>query len=170
MKRSRWSWCRGPDPSLWRGRTARCRAALEDLDDDHAAAATGAGRAMVCRSAGGLIGAVVLGRRIWRQRHGDQLPGARDVGLATGAGEQPVVWDAVEPLGQDVEQKAPDELVRRKRHRAIACRPVAAVILAAEGDAARVESKQAAVCDGDAVGVAGEIGEYRLGPGEGRLA
>src|SRR3954447_21180667 len=46
MKRSRWSWCRGPDPSLWRGRTARCRAALEDLDDDHAAAATGAGRAL----------------------------------------------------------------------------------------------------------------------------
>src|SRR4051812_43449740 len=109
MKRSRSSWCRGPDPGLWRGRTARCRGALEDLDDDHAAAATRAGRAMVCRGAGGLIGVVVLGvvvlgRRIWRQRHGNQLPGARDVGLAAGAGEQPVVSDAVKPLGQDVEQ------------------------------------------------------------------
>src|ERR1044071_619974 len=77
--------------------------------------------------------------------------------------------DAVKPLGQDVEQETPDELVRCKRHRAIPCLPVTAVILAAEGDAARVESDEATVRDGDAVGVAGEIGEYRLGPGEGRL-
>src|SRR3954452_16147930 len=137
MKRSRSSWCRGPDPGLWRGRSARWRGALADLDDDHAPAATRAGRAMVCRGAGGLIGVVVLGRRIWRQRHGNQLPGARDVGLAAGAGEQPVVSDAVKPLGQDVEQEAPDELVRRKRHRAIPCLPVSAVSLAGEGDAAQ---------------------------------
>src|SRR3954462_15121017 len=106
MKRSRWSWCRGSDPGLWRRRAARCRAALEELDDDHAAAATRAWRAMVCRGAGGLIGVFVLGRWIWRQRPGDQLPGSCDIGLATGAGEQPVVADAVEALGQDVEQEA----------------------------------------------------------------
>ena len=46
---------------------------------------------------------------------------------------------------------------------------VAAVVLVAEGHAALVEAEQAAVRDGDAVGVAGEIGEHRLGPGEGRL-
>src|SRR5712691_795677 len=44
-----------------------------------------------------------------------------------------------------------------------------AVVLVAKGDAALVEAEQAAVRDGDAVGVAGEIGEHRLGPGEGRL-
>src|SRR3954454_7193845 len=75
----------------------------------------------------------------------NQLPGSYDVGLTGGAGEQPVVADAVEPLGQDVEQEAPDELVRRKCHRAIPRLPVAAVILVAKGDAARVEGKQAAV-------------------------
>jgi hypothetical protein len=43
-----------------------------------------------------------------RHRSGDQLP---DVGLAAGAGQQPVVTYAMKPVGQNVEQKAPDELV-----------------------------------------------------------
>ena len=46
----------------------------------------------------------------------------------------------MEPLGQDVEQEAPDELVGRERHRAIPRPPVAAVILEAEGHAALVET------------------------------
>ena len=58
------------------------------------------------------IGGVVRCRRLCRQRRGgDQLPGSRDVGFAAGAGEQPVVADAVKSFGQDVEQEAPDELV-----------------------------------------------------------
>jgi hypothetical protein len=57
---------------------------------------------------GGRVRVVVLYRRIGHRRgHGDQFSGARDIGLAGGAGEQPVVSDAVEPLGQDVEQEAP---------------------------------------------------------------
>ncbi len=44
-----------------------------------------------------------------------------------------------------------------------------AVVLVAEAHAALVEADQAAVRDGDAVGVAGEIGEHRFGPGEGWL-
>src|SRR5205085_2594531 len=47
--------------------------------------------------------------------------------------------------------------------------PVAAVILVTEPHALLVESDQPAVRDGDTVGVAGEIGEHRLGAGEGRL-
>ena len=80
--------------------------------------------------------------------------------------------DAVKSLRQDVEQEAPDELVSGERHRAIACLPVAAVILVAEGDTALVEGKQATVRDGDAVGVAGEIGEASTasGPVKGGLA
>jgi hypothetical protein len=58
---------------------------------------------------------------------------------------------------------------RRERHRAVSRLPVAAVVLVAEGHTARAEVEQAAVRDGDAVGVAGEIGELRLRPGEGRL-
>src|SRR6516162_854338 len=75
----------------------------------------------------------------------------------------------MEPLGQDVEQKAPDEFAGRQRHRAVPRRSVAAVVLEAEGDATVIEANQSAVRDGDAVCVAGEIGEHSLGSGEGRL-
>jgi hypothetical protein len=44
---------RGPDRGFGRWRAARCAAAPEALDDDHAAAATRARRAMVCCGAGG---------------------------------------------------------------------------------------------------------------------
>ena len=46
---------------------------------------------------------------------------------------------------------------------------VAAVVLVAEGDAGLVERDQPPVRDGDAVGVAREIGEHGLGAGERRL-
>jgi hypothetical protein len=44
---------------------------------------------------------------------------ARDVGLAAGAGQQPVVADAMKPLRQNVGQEAPDELVGAERHCAV---------------------------------------------------
>ena len=76
--------------------------------------------------------------------------------------------DAMEPLGQGVEQEAPNKLVGHQRHRAISGLPVMAVVLVMKGDAALVETDEAVVRDGDAVGVTGEIGEHRLGPGERR--
>src|SRR5215467_11984940 len=76
----------------------------------------------------------------------------------------------MKPLWQNVEQKAPDELVGSEHHCAVPRLPAAAIILVAEGHAARIESKEATVRDGDAMGVAGEIGQHRLRPGEGRLA
>jgi len=66
------------------GRAARCGAAGKDLDNDHAAPAARARRAMIGR--GVRIGGVVHCRRIdlchWSSH---QLPGAGDVGLAVGA-------------------------------------------------------------------------------------
>jgi len=110
--------------------------------------------------------------RCWRidLRHwgGHQVLGARDIGFAAGAGQQSVVADAMKPLRQNVEQEAPDELVGAERHRAVPCLAVAAVIFVAEGHAALVESNETTVRDGDAMGVAGEIGEHCFRPGEGR--
>src|SRR6516225_10339084 len=74
----------------------------------------------------------------------------------------------MKPLWQNVEQEAPDELVGAERHCRVP-RPPAAVILVTEGHAALVESNEATVRDGDAMSVAGEIGEHCLWPGEGRL-
>src|SRR6516164_6145661 len=74
-----------PDPGAG-GRAARLAAARKDLDNDHAAAAARAWRAMISRDV--RIGCVARRRRIGgRQRGGDQLPGTRDIGLAAGAGE-----------------------------------------------------------------------------------
>ena len=79
------------------GRAARCAAACKDLDNDHAAAAARAWRAMIGR--GVRIGGVVYCQRLdlhhWSSH---QRPSARDVGLAAGAGQQPVVADAMKPF------------------------------------------------------------------------
>ena len=70
------------------------------------------------------------------------------------------------PLGQDVHQEAPDELVGRQRHRLVAARPFDPVILPLEGDAVVVGRDQPAIGDGDAVGVARQVGEHGLRPAE----
>src|SRR6516162_11887282 len=117
------------------GRAARCAAAPKDLDNDHAAAAAGAWRAMIGRDIriGGVLPGCWLGGRHWG---GDQPFSARDVGLAAGAGEQPIVADAMKPLWQNMEQEAPDELVGAESHCAVSRLTVAAVILVPEGHAA----------------------------------
>ena len=58
-----------------------------------------------------------------------------------GIGEQPVVADAVEAAGQNMQQEATHELVGRERHGLVARLPAGTVILPAEGDAALVEGE-----------------------------
>src|SRR5271157_1761560 len=60
---------------------------------------------------------------------------------------------AVEAPGQDVQEKAPDELVRVKPHGLPAARTVDAIVFPAERDAGVVGCDEAAVRDGDTVGV-----------------
>ena len=71
-----------------------------------------------------------------------------------------------ESRGQDMQQEAAHELLGAERHRLVARLALGAVVLPAEGDAALVECEQAAVGDGHAVRVAGQIGEHRRGSGE----
>jgi hypothetical protein len=81
-------------------------------------------------------------------------------------GEEAVVADAYEALGEDVEQEATCELPKGERERSSA---PATVVLEAEGDGLLVDVKQPAVGDRDAVRVAGEIGQNVLGAVEGGL-
>jgi len=78
--------------------------------------------------------------------------------------------DAVEAAGQHVEKEAADELAGRERHRLdpgfAGDLAAGAIILPAEGDAVVVEPDQTRIRDRDAMGVAGEIGEDGLRPGE----
>jgi hypothetical protein len=105
----------------------------------------------------------------WRRRHGTQFAGARNIEFAHGAGEQAVVADAVEAMWQDMEQEAPNELVRRERHDALPLRAVTAVVFVAEGDAGLVVGDQTLIGDGDAMRVARQIGEHTIGTVERRL-
>jgi hypothetical protein len=86
-------------------------------------------------------------------RRGDieQYAGCCDALSAGGIGKEAIVADAVEALGQHVEQKAPDELVRVKPHRLPAARAVDAIVLPAERDAGVLGCNEAAVRDGDAM-------------------
>jgi len=99
----------------------------------------------------------------------EQLAGACEAGLAGVAGEQAVVPDAMEAAWQDMEQEAADELIGREHHDLLTIGPVAAIVFVAEGDAAFVETDEATIRDRHPVGVARQICEHGLRPGEGRL-
>ena len=64
----------------------------------------------------------------------------------------------MEALGQHVHQEAPDKLVRVKPDGLPAARAVGAIVLATERDAGVVGGNEAAVRDGDAMRVTGEVG------------
>ena len=75
--------------------------------------------------------------------------------------------DAVEPVRYGVLEESPHELVDGERHHFGLA--VIAVVLPGEVALAVGEPGQAGVGDGDAVGIAAEIGQHRLGTGEGRF-
>jgi hypothetical protein len=105
-----------------------------------------------------------------RGRNGEQRAGLGDVLRAPAIGEEPVMADAVKPLWEHMQEETPDELMRGERHDLVSLRALDAVVLVFEGDAIGAGRDQAAVGDGDAMGVAGEIGQYSGGAGKRRLS
>ncbi len=83
--------------------------------------------------------------------------------FAPGVGEQAVVSDAMESVRQDMDEEAPDELVGGQGHGLVANPSFVPIVFVFEGDAVIIMSDQAAVGDGDAVGVSGEVSEYGFG-------
>ena len=81
------------EPEVMPRRGSRLGAALERLDDDHLPAAVRARWAMIGRLCGGVAGPVVIHRVGFGGV--EEFAGTGDIGLAVGAGEQPVVTDAV---------------------------------------------------------------------------
>src|SRR5229473_1222106 len=89
-----------------------------------------------------------------------------EVAARPAAGEQAVMADAVEAGGQHVDEEAADELVGVECHELEALAPFDAIVLPLEGDALFIERDQAAVGDGDAMGVARQIAQYFCGSPE----
>ncbi len=72
----------------------------------------------------------------------------------------------MEALRQHMHQEAADELVGIECHHPVPLGTIETVVLPLEGDALVIERDQAAVGDGDAMGVAGEIAQYFRGSPE----
>ena len=119
-------------------------------------------RSMRARTDSGASGAGDGGGAARRVRH------VARAACAAAVGQQAEVADAHEALGDDVQQEAAEELVGREVHdlHAIGI----GVVAPAKADATLGEGEQALVGDGDAVGVAAEVGEHVLGAGEGGFA
>lgn len=99
-----------------------------------------------------------------RCRYGQQAATAFQLGGAAAVGEEAIVANAVKTVGQDMEQETADEFAGLQRHHLLLV--VMAIVLPAEADGAVRELDQTAVGDGDAVGVAAEIGQHLLGSAE----
>src|ERR1700740_704174 len=87
--------------------------------------------------------------------------------LAISVGEQSKVSDLYEPCWQHMEHEASNELRDFKCHGAAAV--VVPRVAAAKPHQAVFEADESAVCDGDAVGVAGQILQHMFWTTEGRL-
>ena len=64
-------------------------------------------------------GAIALAARWGWVECTEEPAGQCDVGGPVGIGEETIVADAVEPVGQDIDQKAANELVSTERHQLV---------------------------------------------------
>ena len=95
------------------------------------------------------------------------MPAKRELRRAMAVRKKAVVTDAMEAVGEGVEQKASNELVGSECHHLDLV--VVAVVAPAKAHLIAGERDQPAVGDGDAMSVAAEIGQHLLGTGEGPL-
>ena len=84
--------------------------------------------------------------------------------LAVSIAEEPVVANTVEPTRQNVEQKSPDELVRRKGHGFLLI--VITVVSPTKFHLALFDVDEPMIGNGHPVGVAADIVHHLLGSGE----
>ena len=97
-----------------------------------------------------LLAIVGGGRDRLRRRRCEQASASGELGGAMAIGEKAIVANAMEGVGQRVQQEPADELVGRQGHDLDLV--VMAVIFPAKGDLIVLDGDEAAVGDGDAVG------------------
>ena len=117
-------------------------------------------------SAGGTVTGFssTCGRRLMQN-----LPNGGDIVFAVGVGKQAVVSDPMKAGGRHVQQEAAHELLVLQGHRFVTRPAVLTAVFPSERDAAVVHCLEARVGDRDAVWVARQVRQHRLGSGEGAL-
>src|SRR6202023_758672 len=127
----------------WAGPRGSVAAGFEGLDNDHTPAAAGTSAPLFAFVT--TIGAAALAARRGWVGEAEEPTGQCDVVGPVGVGEEAVVTDAVEPVGQHMDQEAADELVGVERHQLVASVELGPVILPFESHALAVEGDEPAV-------------------------
>ena len=97
----------------------------------------------------------------------EELPTQRELDLAPPIGEEPIVPHPLEATRQDMQEKAPNEFDRVKRHEALAIAPL--IVFPSERHLAIVTGEEPPIGDGHAMRIAGQVTEDQLRPGQRRL-
>ena len=95
-------------------------------------------------------------------RHTKQLAGVRDVVGTVAIGEQAIMANAMETVGQHMDEETPDELVDVECHEFILDGALGPIVLPFESDAFAIEGDKPAVGNGNPMGIAGQVSEHRL--------
>jgi len=116
----------------------------------------------------GRVGLLRCGRDLVLRSRREQLADLSELCRTITIGKEAVMADALEAVGQNVEQEAADELGGCKRHE-LDARAVA-VVLPTEGNMIIRDLEETMIGDGDAVRIAAQIAQNLLRPGKGLLA
>ena len=95
----------------------------------------------------------------------EELPTQWEFNLALPMRAEPIVPHPLEATRQDMQEQAPEEFDRVERHEALAITSL--VILPPEGHPAIGTGKEPPIGNGHAMGVAGQVAEDSLRPGQG---
>src|SRR5260370_27081323 len=106
-------------------------------------------RALTQRAASELFIAIPIILGFLRRRragwHAQKLPAACQFLFSIPVAEEAIVADALETIGQHVQQETADELLRLQRHRLVLT--IMAIVLIAERDVAVIDVQQAIIRD-----------------------
>lgn len=105
--------------------------------------------------------------RVFRRRDVEQASAQVQLQLPMAIGKQAVMTNAVKAVRNGVKQETADELMGIECHYLL---PAArSIILPSECDSIAIDADEAGIGDGDAMGIAPEIGQHLFGSGKGRL-
>lgn len=90
------------------------------------------------------------------------LPYPSEVAPSDMAGEQPIVTNAMEARGHDVNQEAADELIRRYRHGLVARAAPTSIVFPLKRHTAFIVCDEPSVGYSDSVGITGQVSQHGL--------
>src|SRR5271169_1628791 len=108
-----------------------------------------------------------LGRAFVGRSHAQELVAMLQFLFAVSIAQEPVIANAVESTGENVEEESPDELLRREGHGFLLI--VVTVVPPVELDLSVFDIQQSMVGNRDSVGVAAQVVHHLLRSGEGRF-